>query len=53
MVDMGMGNMAGMKKGGMAGMDMSGVDGMKKSDIGIRRIPIFFLDSSPIVEITK
>ena len=33
MVDMGMGNMAGMKKRGMAGMDMSGVDGMKKSDM--------------------
>ncbi len=33
MVDMGMGNMAGMKKGGMSGMDMSGVDGMKKSDM--------------------
>ncbi len=33
MVDMGMGNMAGMKKTGMAGMDMSGVDGMKKTDM--------------------
>ncbi len=33
MVDMGMGNMAGMKKEGMAGMDMSGVDGMKKTDM--------------------
>ncbi len=37
MVDMGMGNMAGMnmsggKAGDMAGMDMSGVDGMKKTD---------------------
>lgn len=46
MVDMGMGNMAGMKMSGdksadsagdkpgdMAGMDMSGVDGMKKTDM--------------------
>ena len=33
MVDMGMGNMAGMKNGGMIGRDMSGVDGMKKTDM--------------------
>ena len=33
MVDMGMGNMGGMKKGGISGADMSGVDGMKKSDM--------------------
>ncbi len=39
MVDMGMGNMAGMKKSGgsdgMAGMDMSGVDGMKQKDVPV------------------
>jgi CopA family copper-resistance protein len=36
MVDMGMGNMAGMKKGDMAGMDMSGKDGMKEKDMPAR-----------------